>query len=92
MNQSQFTTPIPIVCLDPIIHTNDKPFCSSPNCPCHDDAEETAKLLARVVAGEITGGQALNIYWGQVPTLPMTARTWAEATRWLNEPEDDEEV
>lgn len=68
MNTNQSTTPAPYIVLmeDPIIHTDLHPFCNRPDCPCHEDAEETAKLLARVVAGEITGGQALNFYWGQV--------------------------
>jgi len=30
--------------------------------------------------------QAIN--WADIPTLPMTQRTWAEATKWLSE--DDE--
>ena len=74
MKQSQFTTPFVVTMLDPIVHTELHPFCgpaSNPDwatCPCHDDPEETARLLARVVAGEITGGQALNIYWDQVPS------------------------
>ncbi len=67
MNRSNRTTQAPYIVLmeDPILHTDLHPFCADPHCPCHDDAQETAKLLARVVAGELTGGQALNIYWDQ---------------------------
>ena len=65
MKQSQFT-PYVVIMEDPIIHTDEQPFCSDPHCPCHDDAEETEKLLSRVEASELTGGQALNIYWNQV--------------------------
>ena len=31
----QFTTPITIVCLDPITHTDEQPVClNDPTCPC----------------------------------------------------------
>jgi len=50
---------------DPIIHTELHPFCNQPDCPCHSDSEATAELLRRVTAGEITGGQALAIFWDQ---------------------------
>lgn len=34
MKQSQCTTPIPIVCLDPIEHTGKSPYCLDSTCPC----------------------------------------------------------
>lgn len=58
--------PYIVLMCDPIIHTELHPFCSQPDCPCHNDAEAVAELLRRVTEGEITGGQALNIYWDQV--------------------------
>src|SRR5260370_41652453 len=39
MNQSQFTTPIPIVCLDPIEHTAKAPYCLDSTCPCQPTFE-----------------------------------------------------
>ncbi len=65
MNRSKFT-PYVVIMEDPIIHTDLHPFCSDLTCSCHDDPEEMDKLLKRMKAGEITGGQALNIYWNQV--------------------------
>lgn len=35
--QTQFTTPIPIVCLDPLEHTDDHPYCGDETCPCSEE-------------------------------------------------------
>lgn len=63
MQQPQ-NTPIPIVCLDPIVHTPTHPFCADLTCPDKQDPELQAELWRRINAGEITPGQALTIYWG----------------------------
>jgi hypothetical protein len=56
--------PIPIVCLDPIVHTIARPFCSDLTCDCHNDLELTTDLWRRLNDGTLTPAQALEVYWG----------------------------
>lgn len=61
--------PIPIMyrAHDPILHTDEQPFCSDMQCPCHDDTA----LYDRCVAiplfkdGTLTIAEALRLFEGR---------------------------
>jgi hypothetical protein len=58
---------IPLVILmeDPIIHTNDHPFCGSdPSCPCHRDSTLLAEVTVLVAQGQLTQEEATQVITG----------------------------
>ncbi len=57
---------IVILMEDPIIHTQQNPFCSiDPNCPCHDDPELIAEVTQEVEQGLLTPDEATRLIMGQ---------------------------
>ncbi len=62
---SHVTQPLIVLMLDPIIHTDARPFCyGDPDCPCHYDQEAIGRLNAFVAAGLLTEDEARNIRYG----------------------------
>ncbi len=57
--------PIMIPMEDPIIHTDDHPFCGDPTCPCTEDSELLAELAHQVEEGLLTPAEATNIVKGK---------------------------
>ena len=54
--QSQFTTPIPILCLDPIEHTDDRLYCGDETCPCMDELYTEVERREREYLRDFTAG------------------------------------
>lgn len=61
-----------IVPVDEIIHTDERPFCSDPSCPCHDvvgkNSNEEAYLqhiAYPLQRGLLTAEEANRIYFGE---------------------------
>src|SRR5215469_13711609 len=51
--------PLIVLMVDPIIHTDDHPFCSSdPTCGCHEDPELIAEVREAIKQGLITPEEA----------------------------------
>jgi hypothetical protein len=47
---------------DPIIQTQQNPFCSiDPSCPCHDDPELIAEITQKVEQGLLTPEEATRL-------------------------------
>jgi hypothetical protein len=61
--------PIAIPMEDPIIHTDDYPFCSDVHCPCHDIQDgQYYELIARpLLDGLMTADEANRLYFGEQP-------------------------
>ena len=57
--------PIIILLEDPIIHTDDHPFCGDPTCPCTEDPALLAELAHQVEDGLLTPAEATNIVKGK---------------------------
>ena len=58
--------PIMIPMEDPIIHTDDHPFCRDPPCPCAEDPELLAELAHQIEEGLLTPAEATNIVKGKM--------------------------
>ena len=60
------TTSIAIPMEDPIIHTDDYPFCSDVHCPCHDIQNgQYYELICRpLLDGLMTADEANRLYFG----------------------------
>lgn len=48
-----------------IIHTDDKPFCLDPACPCHEDREAINAVNEAVEAGILTHEEATRLMAGK---------------------------
>jgi hypothetical protein len=67
--------PIVIACLDPIIHTEDRPFCGPNNnpdwqtCPCHNiqDGQYYRLICRPLLDGLMTSSEANRLYFGDNP-------------------------
>lgn len=58
--------PIVIPMEDPIIHTNDKPFCKdTASCPCHQDPILLDEMAKHLLNGELTYQEARRIWRGE---------------------------
>ena len=57
--------PIVILMEDPIIHTDDHPFCGDPTCLCAEDPALLAELTHQVEEGLLTSAEATNIVKGK---------------------------
>lgn len=62
MNRSKFT-PYVVIMEDPIVHTDDRPFCWDMTCPCHQDEAEIDKLNDQVAAGLLTKAEAARMFY-----------------------------
>lgn len=56
---------IPVVPVDYIEHTKDRPFCWNDRCICREDQEAIGKLNQAVQDGLITAEDADRIYHGR---------------------------
>lgn len=50
---------------DFLLHEPPYYFCQFPTCPCHNDETLVGVLISMLDAHEITGYEALRIYWNQ---------------------------
>jgi len=50
---------------DEIIHTDDKPFCLDPACPCKEDREAINAVNEAVEAGILTKDEATRLIAGK---------------------------
>ena len=48
---------------DPIIHTDDHPFCSDPTCECHSDQAAIDEMNDLFAGGLLTEAEAARIYY-----------------------------
>jgi hypothetical protein len=48
-----------------ILHTDDKPFCLDPACPCHEDREAVNAVNEAVEAGILTKDEATRLIAGK---------------------------
>jgi len=60
--------PVPVEMEDPIIHTQDAPFCSNNDaCPCHTDAALIAEHVVKpFMAGLLTSSEGVNMAYGRL--------------------------
>ncbi len=56
---------VPMIPVDYILHTPDRPFCPDPSCPCHEDKEQIRILAEHVQDGLLTPNEATNIVKGK---------------------------
>ena len=45
---------IPVIPVDRIYHTKERPFCSNPDCPCHADEQLVEQVKSQYGAGLLT--------------------------------------
>ena len=57
--------PIRIPMEDPLIHTDDHPFCDDPKCPDKEDSELLAEVAQLVEDGLLTPDEATNYVLGK---------------------------
>ena len=57
--------PIMIPMEDPIIHTDDHPFCGDPTCLCAEDPELIAEVYQAVEQGLMTQEEATLLIQGK---------------------------
>ena len=50
---------------DEPLHTDDKPFCPDPACPCHEDREAINAVNEAVEAGILTTDEATRLIAGK---------------------------
>ena len=53
---------IPVIPVYYILHTEARPFCFEPDCPCHADEQETRQVKEFYDAGLITAAEAELIF------------------------------
>lgn len=54
-----------IPCEDIQLHTNTRPFCFDPFCPCHENHEAIASVAQQVADGLVTLAEATRIVEGK---------------------------
>lgn len=57
--------PIGIPMEDPIIHSDESPFCYDSTCGCHEDETLIGEIAAQVEAGTLTAEEDTNIVSGK---------------------------
>jgi hypothetical protein len=57
--------PIPIPMENPIIHTDDHPFCDDVTCPDKDDPQLLAQVAQYIEDGLLTPDEAANYVMGK---------------------------
>ena len=60
---STHDTPYVVLMEDPIIHTDDRPFCWDAGCPCHCDEAAVDELNNQIAAGLLTEAEAARMYY-----------------------------
>jgi hypothetical protein len=56
---------LPVIPVDEIEHTVDRPFCWNPSCPCHEDTKEIGKVANAVSDGILTPQEATDFVKGR---------------------------
>lgn len=56
---------VPVHDIDTREHTNEHPFCSEMDCPCHEDSELIATLEGYRQDGLVSESDCDNIYHGR---------------------------
>lgn len=56
---------IPVIPVDALEHTDEKPFCWNSACPCHEDAELIAETAKHVQEGLLTPEEATDFVAGR---------------------------
>ena len=56
---------IPIILVDELEHTAERPFCRDSTCPCHDDIEAIAQINMSFQSGLCTFIEAVRIIEGK---------------------------
>ena len=56
---------IPIIFVDSLEHTTDRPFCWDMTCPCHEDPDTIAEVHQAYQDGLLTAENATQIVRGQ---------------------------
>jgi hypothetical protein len=57
--------PIPVPMEDDLVHTDHDPFCSDPNCPCHEDPDLIDVVAEQVEDGLFTPDEATRFTQGR---------------------------
>lgn len=57
---------IPVILVDSIDHTDNKPFCWNGGCDCHEDQESIAQVYQYVQDGLMTPGEAIDFVNGKM--------------------------
>ena len=65
MHTQDHSDPIVIRMEDPIIHTDNHPFCDDPTCPDKEDPELLAQVAQLVQDGLFTPDEATNYLLGK---------------------------
>jgi hypothetical protein len=55
---------IPIV-VDELVHTDENPFCNSPDRPCHNDDNVEAYIDPYLDEGTMSNAEAFRMYFGR---------------------------
>ena len=56
---------IPVIPVDELEHTPEKPFCWNGACPCHEDQELISEVTAHVENGLMTPEEATDFVAGR---------------------------
>ena len=56
---------IPVIPVDDLEHTPEKPFCWNGGCPCHEDQELISEVAAQGEHGLITPQEATDLVAGK---------------------------
>jgi hypothetical protein len=56
---------IPVIPVEELEHTPEKPFCWNVGCPCHEDQELISEVAALVENGLLTQEEATNFVAGK---------------------------
>jgi len=66
--QPYYNNAIPIIPVDEILHTDDKPFCNAtlhPDCPCREDQASIQQVNQYVQDGLLTPNEATRTVKGE---------------------------
>lgn len=47
------------------VHSDEHPFCSDPDCPCHNEEAVAEHIVPYLEDGTMSGAEALRKYWDQ---------------------------
>lgn len=77
-----------VVLVDEITHDATRPFCSDPNCECHEDSDLVREHITKPLDnGLITNSEALRVYWcKQLVSAQDAAITDEEREQIMSEP------
>jgi hypothetical protein len=78
------TNPIAIPMEDPIIHTDEHPFCSDVHCPCHDiqDGQYYELICKPLLGGLLTPEEANRLYFGEQAQERNATQQCSDGSWW----------